>query len=111
LAGRRLARAALAIGPPIAAYGFPRLDGPGFRRAFADRSLKRQELGRGLRAKASPRLRLPTTCTPSAPVFETQSPRPIRQEPRFQAIVKDVEAKYQAEHERVGKWLQEQGLM
>jgi TolB-like protein/AraC-like DNA-binding protein len=35
----------------------------------------------------------------------------IRQEQRFQAILKDVEAKYQAEHVRVGKWLKEQGLM
>jgi TolB-like protein/AraC-like DNA-binding protein/Tfp pilus assembly protein PilF len=40
------------------------------------------------------------------PLFE-----PIRQEPRFQKILKDVEAKYQAEHERVGKWLVEQGIM
>jgi TolB-like protein/AraC-like DNA-binding protein/Tfp pilus assembly protein PilF len=32
---------------------------------------------------------------------------PIRQEPRFQEILKDVEAKYQAEHERAGKWLAE----
>jgi tetratricopeptide (TPR) repeat protein len=36
---------------------------------------------------------------------------PIRQEPRFQKILKDVEAKYQAEHERVGKWLREQGML
>jgi tetratricopeptide (TPR) repeat protein len=35
----------------------------------------------------------------------------IRQEPRFQKILKDVEAKYQAEHERVRKWLVSQGLM
>jgi tetratricopeptide (TPR) repeat protein len=35
----------------------------------------------------------------------------IRQEPRFQKILKDVEAKYQAEHERVGKWMVSQGLM
>jgi len=33
----------------------------------------------------------------------------IRNEPEFQQIVKDVEAKYQAEHERVRKWLEEQG--
>jgi TolB-like protein/Tfp pilus assembly protein PilF len=32
----------------------------------------------------------------------------IRNEPEFQQIVKDVEAKYQAEHERVRKWLEEQ---
>ena len=36
---------------------------------------------------------------------------PIRQEPRFQKILKDVEAKYQAEHERVQKWLEEEGIM
>jgi TolB-like protein/AraC-like DNA-binding protein/Tfp pilus assembly protein PilF len=35
----------------------------------------------------------------------------IRQEPRFQKILKDVEAKYQAEHERVRKWLVSQGMM
>ncbi len=35
----------------------------------------------------------------------------IRPEPRFQKILKDVEAKYQAEHERVGKWMKEQGIM
>ena len=35
----------------------------------------------------------------------------IRGEPRFQKILKDVEAKYQAEHERVGKWMVSQGLM
>ena len=33
----------------------------------------------------------------------------IRNEPEFQQIVRDVEAKYQAEHERVRKWLEEQG--
>jgi TolB-like protein/AraC-like DNA-binding protein len=36
---------------------------------------------------------------------------PIRQEPRFQKILKDVEAKYEAEHERLRKWLLEEGLM
>jgi tetratricopeptide (TPR) repeat protein len=35
----------------------------------------------------------------------------IRSEPEFQQIVKDVEAKYQAEHERVKKWLEEQGKL
>jgi hypothetical protein len=35
----------------------------------------------------------------------------IRREPRFQKILKDVEAKYQAEHERVRKWLVSQGIM
>ena len=38
------------------------------------------------------------------PLFES-----IRDEPEFQQIVRDVEAKYQAEHERVRKWLEEQG--
>ena len=33
----------------------------------------------------------------------------IRNEPEFQQIARDVEAKYQAEHERVRKWLEEQG--
>jgi hypothetical protein len=35
----------------------------------------------------------------------------IRNEPEFQQIVKNVEAKYQAEHERVRKWLQGQGML
>jgi TolB-like protein/AraC-like DNA-binding protein/Tfp pilus assembly protein PilF len=39
------------------------------------------------------------------PLFET-----IRNEPEFQQIVRDVEAKYQAEHERVKKWLEEQAI-
>jgi len=32
----------------------------------------------------------------------------IRNEPEFQQIAKNIEAKYQAEHERVRKWLEEQ---
>jgi TolB-like protein len=40
------------------------------------------------------------------PLFDS-----IRNEPEFQQIVKDVEAKYQAEHERVRKWLEEQGKL
>jgi TolB-like protein/tetratricopeptide (TPR) repeat protein len=35
----------------------------------------------------------------------------IRNEPEFQQIVRDVEAKYQAEHERVRKWLEGQGTL
>jgi len=35
----------------------------------------------------------------------------IRNEPEFQKILKDYEAKYQAEHERVRKWLEEQGKL
>jgi TolB-like protein/AraC-like DNA-binding protein/tetratricopeptide (TPR) repeat protein len=35
----------------------------------------------------------------------------MRQEPRFQKILKDVEAKYQAEHVLVGKWLKGKGLI
>jgi tetratricopeptide (TPR) repeat protein len=35
----------------------------------------------------------------------------IRNEPEFQQIVKDVETKYQAEHERVRKWLEETGQL
>jgi tetratricopeptide (TPR) repeat protein len=35
----------------------------------------------------------------------------IRDEPEFQQIVIDVEAKYQAEHERVRKWLEEHGML
>jgi hypothetical protein len=35
----------------------------------------------------------------------------IRNEPEFQQIVRYVEAKYQAEHERVRKWLEEQATL
>ena len=40
------------------------------------------------------------------PLFDS-----IRDEEEFQQIMKDVEAKYQAEHERVRKWLEEQGML
>jgi hypothetical protein len=40
------------------------------------------------------------------PMFDS-----IRDEPEFQQIVRDVEAKYQAEHERVGKWLEENDIL
>jgi hypothetical protein len=33
----------------------------------------------------------------------------IRDKPEFRKIQKEVEAKYQAEHERVRKWLEERG--
>ena len=36
------------------------------------------------------------------PLFDS-----MRNEPEFQQIIRDVEAKYQAEHERVRKWLEE----
>jgi len=35
----------------------------------------------------------------------------IRNEPEFQQIVRDIEAKSQAEHERVRKWLEEKGKL
>ena len=35
----------------------------------------------------------------------------IRNEPEFQQIMKNTEAKYQAEHERVKNWLEEQGML
>ena len=35
----------------------------------------------------------------------------IRNEPEFQQIIRDVEAKYQAEHERVRKWLEGQRML
>jgi TolB-like protein/AraC-like DNA-binding protein len=35
----------------------------------------------------------------------------IRQEPRFQKILNDVDAKYRAEHKRVAKWLKEHELL
>jgi hypothetical protein len=40
------------------------------------------------------------------PLFES-----IRNEERFQKILQNMEAKYQAEHERVRKWLEEQGML
>jgi hypothetical protein len=40
------------------------------------------------------------------PFFES-----IRDEPEFQQILADVEAKYQAEHERVRKWLEENDML
>ncbi|MBA7522906.1 hypothetical protein ES705_15026 [subsurface metagenome] len=40
------------------------------------------------------------------PLFDS-----IRDESEFQQIARDVEAKYQAEHERVRKWLEEQGML
>jgi tetratricopeptide (TPR) repeat protein len=35
----------------------------------------------------------------------------IRSEDRFQKILKTIELKYQSEHERVRKWLEEQGIV
>jgi len=35
----------------------------------------------------------------------------IRDEPEFQQIVRDIEAKYQAEHEKVRKWLEENDML
>jgi hypothetical protein len=35
----------------------------------------------------------------------------IRNETGFRQIVREMEAKYQAEHEKVRKWLEEQGML
>jgi len=35
----------------------------------------------------------------------------IRNEERFQKILQNMEAKYQAEHERVRKWLEENNML
>jgi TolB-like protein/AraC-like DNA-binding protein/Tfp pilus assembly protein PilF len=40
------------------------------------------------------------------PLFDS-----IKDEPEFQQIVIDIEAKYNAEHERVRKWIDEQGIL
>ncbi len=40
------------------------------------------------------------------PLFDS-----IREEERFQKILQIIEAKYQAEHERVRKWLEEQEML
>jgi len=42
----------------------------------------------------------------SDPLFDS-----IREEPEFQQIVRDIEAKYQAEHERVRQWLEENDML
>jgi TolB-like protein/Tfp pilus assembly protein PilF len=42
----------------------------------------------------------------SDPLFNS-----IRNEPEFQQIVRDVEAKYQAEHERIMQWLEENEML
>ncbi len=55
------------------------------------------------------RERMPIWIIPNTkhdPLFDS-----IRDEPEFQQIVEDMEAKYQAEHERVRKWLEEQGIL
>jgi len=36
---------------------------------------------------------------------------PIRDHPEFQQIVRDAEARYQAEHERVRQWLEENDML
>jgi hypothetical protein len=35
----------------------------------------------------------------------------LRDEPEFQQIVRDVEAKFQLDHERVRKWLEENDML
>jgi TolB-like protein/Tfp pilus assembly protein PilF len=40
------------------------------------------------------------------PLFDS-----IKSEERFKRIIQNMEAKYQAEHERVRKWLEEQGML
>ena len=40
------------------------------------------------------------------PLFDS-----IRDEPEFLQIVRDVEAKYQAEHERVRQWLEANDML
>jgi hypothetical protein len=42
----------------------------------------------------------------SDPLFDN-----IRDEPEFQQIVPDVEAKYHAEHERIRQWLEENEML
>lgn len=40
------------------------------------------------------------------PLFDS-----IKEEPEFKQIVREMEAKHQAEHERVKKWLEEEGKL
>jgi hypothetical protein len=35
----------------------------------------------------------------------------IRNEERYKKLLQNMEAKYQTEHERVRKWLEEQGML
>ena len=46
------------------------------------------------------------------PFLKTDDPlfSKIRSEPEFQQIVRDQEAKYQSEHERVRRWMEEKGI-
>jgi tetratricopeptide (TPR) repeat protein len=46
------------------------------------------------------------TCMKADPLFNS-----IRNEPEFQQITKDIEAKYQTEHERVRKWLEANNML
>ena len=46
------------------------------------------------------------TCITNDPVFDS-----LRGDPQFQQIVRDVEAKYEAEHERVRQWLEENDML
>ncbi|MGC1391679.1 MAG: hypothetical protein WA816_11630 [Bacteroidales bacterium] len=46
------------------------------------------------------------TCMKTDPLFNS-----IRNEKEFQQIARDIEAKYKAEHERVRKWIEEQGML
>lgn len=55
------------------------------------------------------RTRMPlwvVTLIKNDPLFDS-----IRDVPEFQQIVRDVETKYRAEHERLRKWLNEQGML
>ena len=45
-------------------------------------------------------------CLNYDPMFDS-----LREEPQFQQIVRDVEAKYQAEHERVLRWMEENDML
>jgi len=51
-------------------------------------------------------LRWMVTLIKNDPLFDS-----IRGEPEFQQIIKDVEAKYQTEHERVRQWLEENDML
>ena len=55
------------------------------------------------------RMRMPlwiVTQIKKDPLFDS-----IRDDPEFQEIVRDIEAKYQAEHERVRLWLEDNDML
>ncbi len=75
----------------MSAFGGNREQALGYLRKFINRPLQEAWM---------------VTLIKNDPLFET-----IRSEPEFKQIIRDVEAKFIAEHKEVGKWLEEQGML